>query len=365
MSKTREQSNGKALSSAMLDRQPVADGVGRLLAVIDDAVANLSTKGERELVREGIASVVKETLVELAEEQASQRALAALPSRAIGDAAQAGMNVAKQVKDLGFVEFTTSLVSGVFDTIVTATIKQMDAYAKLVADLAKTLAQFQAENVSDAQINEHLAERYPDGVGGTVVRSSFTFEATAAAEGQSAKTATEKLQDVVNALISETSSLRPPAKPLTRESDSLNIAADATATKFTDEQTRVIRPAIGALLATSMMDHLRAMAREGMARIVITNGEIMTRLTFSVNASEIDTRRKTDYSRHDAGAYIRGSGGFLFGRVSAGASWNHVRVNTVNETNFDSLTMSTEIIGQVKINFKTETFPAIVTEGGG
>ncbi|NJM41338.1 MAG: hypothetical protein HC853_11530 [Anaerolineae bacterium] len=202
-------------------------------------------------------------------------------------------------------------------------------------------------------------------MGGTVVRSSFTFADTPAGEGQNEKKAAEKLQDVVNALISETSSLRPPAKPLTRESDSLNIAADATATKFTDEQLKVIRPAIGALLATSMMDHLRAMAREGMARIVITNGEIMTRLTFSVNASEVDTVRKTNYSRHDAGAYIRGRGGFLFGSVSAGASWNHVRVNTVNETNFDSLTMSTEIIGQVKINFKTETFPAIVTEGGG
>lgn len=359
MSKTKQHPNGVAVLAA----PAVGDGVDRLMAVIDDAVNSLSTKGERQLVRDGVATIVRDTLVELAEEQAQSRALAA-GSRAVGDAAEAGMNVAKQVQNLGFVEFTSGLINGTFDAIIGATIKQMDAYAKLVADLAKTLAEFQAENVSDAQINAHLAQTYSDGVGSTVVRSNYTFTDTAAADGTTAKKGFEKLQEVVNALITETVTLKPPYL-LTRESDSLNIAADATATSFTPAQVQAVRKAMGALLAKSMMDHLRAMAREGMARIVITNGEILSKLTFNVSSTEVDTRRMTNYHRDSAGFYIHGRAGFLFGRVSAGFAWNQVNVRTVNETSFDSLTMSTEIIGQIRINFKTETFPPITTEGQG
>jgi hypothetical protein len=102
-----------------------------------------------------------------------------------------------------------------------------------------------------------------------------------------------------------------------------------------------------------------------MARIVITNSEIFTKLTFNVTSTEIDTKAMNSYHRDSAGAYIHGRAGFLFGRVNAGASWNQVNVRTVNESSFDSLTMTAEIIGQVKINFKTETFPPAVTAGGG
>ena len=91
-------------------------------------------------------------------------------SESVGDTAERAIGVAKQVQDLGFVEFTAGLINGTFDAIIGATIKQMKAYAELVADLAKTLSQFQAENISDAQVNAHLSNRYPDGQGGTSVR---------------------------------------------------------------------------------------------------------------------------------------------------------------------------------------------------
>lgn len=362
MSKTKTQTYDKLAAAEVLEHPRVNAGVNRLMTVIDDAVNHLSTKGERDLVRTGVATVVRETLVELAEEEAKKQHMSVLTRANTGDTAQAAMNVTKQVKDLGFVEFTTSLVSGVFDTIVTATIKQMDAYATLIANLAKTLSQFQAENISDAQINAHLAQRYPDGGGSTSVRSDFEFKDTPSGPNQEEKKAAVKLQDVAKTLISETSSLKPPNN-LTRADDSLGIAEDATPTKFTDEQVKKVRQAMGAMLAQSMMDHLRAMAREGMARIVITNGEIMTKLTFRVESNEVDTKTQSDYSRTDANAYVRGSVGFFGWGGSFGAGWSHVRVSTVNESNFDALTMSTEIIGQVKLNFKTETFPPVVVDG--
>jgi hypothetical protein len=354
-----------AHGTAVLADPTVSSGVDRLMAVIDDAVASLSTRGERQLVRDGVAAVVRETLIELADEQAAAAASRELASsRALGDAVNVGVNAAKQVQNLGFVEFTTGLINGTFDAIIAATMKQMDAYAKLVADLSKTLAQFQAENVSDAQVNAHLAERYPDGQGGTVVRGDYTFADTPATDTADAKTANQKYQEVIEALIAETATLKPPAKLLTRAADSLNVdAADTSAKKFSGEQVAVVRTAMGAALATSMMEHLRAMAREGMARIVITSGEILSKLTFDVTATDIQTRQEAEYSRMNAGAYIHGRAGFLFGRVSAGAYWNTMKVRTVNESSFDSVTMSAEIIGQVRINFKTETFPPVVTSG--
>jgi hypothetical protein len=50
-----------------------------------------------------------------------------------------------------------------------------------------------------------------------------------------------------------------------------------------------------------------------------------------------------------------------WGSASLSGSYNQLNVRTVNERNFDNVTMSAEIIGQVKIGFKTETFPPVTT----
>ena len=283
---------------------------------------------------------------------------------ALGATANNAMAVAKQVQDLGFVEFTASLINGTFDAIIGATIKQMKAYAELVADLAKTLAQFQAENISDAQVNAHLSNRYPDGQGGTSVRSNYTFQATAAdpANGVTGSTASQNLQAVVEALISETAVL-PAAARLTRASTNLNIAqTDTSIATFNSAQIALIRTAIGQTLASNMMDHLRAMAREGMARIVITDGSLRTMLTFNVTSTEVQATQKAKYDSQSFGASVQGSAGWGWGRVSASASYSNLSVNTVNESSFGSLTMSTEMIGEVNLKFKTESFPPILTQ---
>lgn len=284
---------------------------------------------------------------------------------ALGPTANSAMAVAKQVQDLGFVEFTAGLINGTFDALIGATIKQIKAYSELVADIAKTLTQFQAENISDAQVNAHLSNRYPDGQGGTSVRSNYTFQATAAdpANGVTARTGNQNLQAVVDALISETAVLPATAVPpavarLTRATTSLNILeTDTSIATFTAAQIATIRQAIGQTLASNMLDHLRAMAREGMARIVITDGSIRTKLTFNVTSTEVQATQKAKYNSESFGAYIQGRAGWGWGRVSAGASYSNVSVNTVNESSFDSLTMSTEMIGEVNLKFKTETFP--------
>jgi hypothetical protein len=271
----------------------------------------------------------------------------------IGDVANRGIETASRVQDLGFVEFTAGLINGTFDAIVGATLKQMQGYSQLVADLAKTVSQFQAENVSDAQINQYLAERYPDGEGTTVVRSNYTFVDTPedTAAGISAKKASEKLNAIATNLNLATKDLP--------EGQRLKLTESGTASAFNAAQVTQIRQAVGALLATSQLSILRTMAREGMARIVIDDGEILTRLTFNITTTESQAKQKSNYNQNINQTTIGGSAGWAWWKVSASTTNTNINVNTVNESSFDSTTMNTEIIGQVKIRFRTETFTSV------
>lgn len=353
-----EQAGGAAADPA------VEQGARRLVEVIDLAVEELGGE-QREAVRQGVLDMVGDTLHELVEQE-SRRIGAAGGNGAgggngamvIGDAAQAGIAAARQVQDLGFVQFTSGLVDGVFNTIIASTVKQMDAYSKMVADVSKSLAQFQAENVPPARVTAHLAERYPDGQGNTLVRPAYEIPETPAdaVNGIPAKTGNQKLQEIVGTLIVETENL-PRDDRLTRTSIGIPVTDNAVK-QFTETQVSTIRTALAKALATSMIEHLRQMVREGMARIVVTNGKILTKLTFNVTATEEDRTRNTNYHRDSAGAYIKGSAWAGWGVVQAGGNWNQLNVRQTNDSTFDSLTMSAEMIGQVEINFKTETFAA-------
>lgn len=274
-----------------------------------------------------------------------------------GDTALQGLEAAKQVQNLGFVEFTAGLINGTFDAIVGATVKQMEAYAQLVADLSKSIQQFQAENVSDADITQHLANRYPDGEGGTSVRPNFTFPQISpnSETGTVEQTPKGQFYQLVKALINETKGL---TKGLNLTEQTLNLADDTSF--FNQTQVETIRNSIASLLATNMIDQLREMARDGMARIVITDGEIMTKLTFNITTTELQEKKKQNYNKNTNHTQIGGGARFLWWGVKASTDNTNININSMNEKSFDSATMSTEMIGQVKIRFKTESFPPYV-----
>ena len=67
--------------------------------------------------------------------------------------------------ELDFPAFVASLVHGTFDAIVDSSIRQMEAYANLVAAVSKPLDQFALENVTRNQARDWLVEQYPADVG--------------------------------------------------------------------------------------------------------------------------------------------------------------------------------------------------------
>lgn len=58
---------------------------------------------------------------------------------------EASSGADRLVADVDFPNFVSSLLNSVFDGIVDSSIRQMEAYAKLVAGVAKSLEEFRQE----------------------------------------------------------------------------------------------------------------------------------------------------------------------------------------------------------------------------
>ena len=97
-----------------------------------------------------------------------------------------------------------------------------------------------------------------------------------------------------------------------------------------------------------------------MARIVVTDGEIMSKLTFNLSTTEIQQKQQSNYNENLNRTQVGAGGNGFWWKVKASTDNTNLNVNSMNEQTFDSTLMSTEMIGQVKIRFKTESFPPYV-----
>ncbi|MCJ7515070.1 MAG: IPT/TIG domain-containing protein [Dehalococcoidia bacterium] len=273
---------------------------------------------------------------------------------AIDSALGAGVRALKNVSEIPFPEFTAKLIDGVFTAIIAATIKQMEAYADLVANLAKTLDTFQTENVTDDMVTKFLIDNYPDGDGGTTVDGNYIFAAvttpTALTEPQQYSAIYDSLHDKLGPDVWLQINLDEPAK----------LTAAPTDHKWFPATTvQTYRKAIARHLAGSMMDQLRAMATQGMARIVVDNVKIYSSLTFKVQTTDVESTSKAAATTQHFGAYVNGHVGFPAWGVKAGASYGSVSVRVANELTYNKVTMDATIIGGMELNGHTDYFPAL------
>jgi hypothetical protein len=284
----------------------------------------------------------------------------------------AGLEALARSTELPFPEFTAKLVTSTFDAILGATIHQMEAYADLVSSIAKTIKDFEVSNVTDGDVTRFLADNYPDGAGGTCARSNYEFIATPAAGDAPEETAGAKLGKVFYDLVDirlrsvwtpdNDDDVPRPANPADYDSDDPTAT---TANAFTQEQVQRIRTGVRRYLAQGKLDQLRLMAREGMARIVVSDGHILSKLTFRVATTDQQMKTYTEYERQRLAAVGIGGLGASWGGIVAGAFYSTLRVKTMNEQTYNKATMDAQMIGEVKINFHSQTFPPIIATGGG
>lgn len=233
---------------------------------------------------------------------------------------------------MGVISCYVKLVNDSVDAIVGATIKQLKSYAELVAEVAQGLSAFRAKAVTVESVSQYLNEAYPQGDTTSVVADGTYDQAM--------------YDDIIARFGPIEGLVNPEGGEGTFTAD--NVSAIRAAVQGTLEQA-----------AELSYDTLKAMVEMGYARVVFTNGRIRTKLTFSVAATDTSRRQTSDmaYRAFSASAGMKGGiFGALFG-ISGNTSYNSIRVRTVNEQSAAATTVRGDILGEVEINFATQTFP--------
>jgi hypothetical protein len=294
---------------------------------------------------------------------------------AIGDkpftagAAREGAAVAGQfLKQVNFVDFVSGLVDGVFHSIITSNIQQMEAYSKMVADVSKSLNQFRDDNTTPDNGKDHLLEQFPDVF--EIGTDSFS------GDGQQQL----KLKDDVDqdgALGRVRDSLGPYAD---RSIDSIDVSDP-------DVQETLIKAARGQI-ATSRQQLLATMVLMGLSRIVVTTGKISAKIMYDFNASTqrqlSRTAQAADYARDSmgnlalitdkepvddaasSGSYQAGQSGYtgtydadyyLKGMYKYTQRPTLTAKSMAQEVENDNFSAKASLAGQVDVNFKSDYLP--------
>ncbi len=272
----------------------------------------------------------------------------------IGDVIGAGVTqAARMVKEIDFPAFVASLIQGTFHAIVTSSIEQMQAYAEMVKSVSMSLNEFKDKNTTDNQARDHLVSRYPRHLKITIIDGAPKVVPRDDADDQ--------------------------AMPdFGRE---LGIEESITSLDEDVIEERLI-PAARDDLARGRQQLLATTILMGINRIVVTDGKINAKIKFQFSANEKrkmsaqafdyanmgtrttmegeyeSEREEGSYSRDKEGGYQR-EGGSSYAK----GNWKYAQepdVKITSEVNLSSdaaIQASGQIMGEVSVNFKSETFP--------
>jgi hypothetical protein len=251
---------------------------------------------------------------------------------------RAASQVAKITREtlnaIAFPTFVADLIKGTFQAIVNASIQQMEAYGQLLANVAKTVDQFMAENISDNQARDYLVGRYP---------GHFRLETT----DQAARL---RVRDRADDL------------PKPNFKTDLNLPEDADLDEDVAEEKLV--PAARRQLAQSRHSMLATMVMMGINRIVVTSGRIRAQMGFRIDAKDhgaAQTASQFDWQNETRARF--GYGGGLLGGLFGGPSGSVETRNTVTyvsstkKDSSDDLDVHADLTGEVELKFKSDYFP--------
>lgn len=259
-------------------------------------------------------------------------------SQYVGDA---GRQFAEVVDTVDFPGFVAELIQGVFQAVVDASIQQMEAFAELVANVAKSVDQFMQDNVSEDQARDYLVSQYPDHLEADLEAGRIRPKADADPDS-----VPNFLQD-------------------------LGLPFDLD--DITDEETeRELVSAGRKRVAMDRQQMLATMVLMGLNRIVVTDGRIRASVVFNLNTSAMETEseirsRSFEYGRTSdkhASRYTKSSGFLGMGKKTTTVNKLDVKTDistTSTRDNEEERVRETELkaklTGNVDLRFKSETFP--------
>lgn len=287
-------------------------------------------------------------------------------------AAREGAYVAGEfLKQINFVEFVSGLIDGVFNSIVTSSIEQMEAYSKMVADVSKSLNQFRDENTSDDDGRDQLIEQFPD---------VFNIGMDEFSGSGQPKLRLRDDVDQDSALARVQSSL---GGLVDGGIESIDVADPEAEAKLIQAARSHIATARQQLLATMVM--------MGLSRIVVTNGKIQAKIMYDFSASSQRTLSRSaqarDYARKADGSldyleqkegenetsskyggdYQRGSDGSYRGNYDSDyytkGKYKYAQkpvmtaMSVASDVQNEALTARASLAGNVEVNFKSDYLP--------
>ncbi|MBN1656612.1 MAG: hypothetical protein JXA30_22765 [Deltaproteobacteria bacterium] len=268
------------------------------------------------------------------------------------------------LRQVNFTAFVAELIQGVFQAVVDASIQQMKAYGELVQSVAMSLSDFRDANVSENQARDHLVDKYP-----SLMQINIT-------DGQ-------------------------PRVGLREDAD-LEDLPDfgqdfglGESISDLDEETieNILVPAARNELARSRQSLLATMMLMGINRIVVTDGKINAKLKFDFKAKDTmqsrvraydyenmgttKTQQRSYESSEETGEGYEESGsnyrynnsnlrGGYHSRSGESSRWakgedQYVETPAIylteqSDTTTDAaLEASAKLLGEVSLNFKSET----------
>ncbi|GGB68593.1 hypothetical protein N798_02525 [Knoellia flava TL1] len=262
----------------------------------------------------------------------------------------AGVNdaigAATRLGEIGFVEFTTKLVSDVFDTLVASNLRQQQAFIELLQATSKSLTAYVNETKDDIgpgeimQLLTAVAPRNKD----TVATSNSP---TAIIEGgKLSPTEVETVNKAVAITDPSTGAVVSDPKP-----------AKATLDK---DAVDAITAAVAQRIAANKYTLLKEMVKLGMLRLVVTDGTIESGLNFHSYGSDFLRNNSSRYSSQQFQLKANAQTGSILSawvKASASTAYTSVNVSTSNTASGSSSGVDVTITGGVKINFKTDYLP--------
>jgi hypothetical protein len=261
-----------------------------------------------------------------------------------------------------FVDFTSGLVHSVIDTITDSTIEQLKAYAELVSAVSGSLADYQAKTIGDSAV---AADKFITEVVGPQFAANPANVQSFAADPFAIDPA--KLADFKAFFAGVTAGIEPNLKAI-GDADIIGVNNDPNAISHANLlafcKARLERE------VKKSYEMLLTILKLGMQKVVITEGEIHTKLTFHVSAAQSDetsasqTLTKANNSsssfvgKLSAGAGFGGFGASASGKITKTKTSSTIKVNVANEKHTSQTSLDFDILGEVKLKFKTDYFPS-------
>jgi hypothetical protein len=254
----------------------------------------------------------------------------------------AAVTEAARLDEIGFPEFTAKLITDTFDALVSANLRQTEAFIELVQSVAKSLADFindTQDDISGEELLKFLAAALPPA----------DLDSDDPTKVKVGETLTNDDADKLNAVLE-----------LPAEAGVPNDNKVATAEQLDQAKVDAILEAVAKRIAANRYDLLKEMVKQGILRLVVETGVIESRLTFNTYGSTFYQKNASDFHRSTYRNRSKGKTGALislFGSYSSNTYRTSVSVRTTKETHRDITGSRVQIFGLVRINFKTDYLP--------